>query len=311
MTRILVVGAGATGGWYGARLAGAGRDVTFLVRPRRARELAEGGLRLVERDEETVLAPSLITADRLDGPYDVVLLAVKAAALEAALDDMAPAVGPDTVVVPFLNGLAHVDAVERRFPGSALGGVVKVMTQLGPGGEIIRLGPLATMTVGELDGTSTARLERLREVLEVPDFDLAVSGDILGEMWQKWVFISTMAATTCLMRGTIGQIVAVPGGAEFAASVLAEAAAVAAAAGHPLPEQALAGVKATATQAGSPFAPSMYRDLTGGLPVEVEHVLADLAARGRTFGLSTPLLDLAVMNVRIHNAAVKAGASAG
>lgn len=301
MTRILVVGAGATGGYFGARLAQAGHDTTFLVRPRRAAALRERGLRLVGLGQEEVVEPRLAVAEELAEPYDVVLLSVKAEALDAAMTDFAPAVGPDTVIVPFLNGMAHVDALTGRFGEAVLGGVVKVVTKLGADGEIVRLGPMASMVIGELGGGTSDRVEAAAAVLDVEGYDFAVSTDVTGAMWHKWVFISTMTVITCLMRGTVGEVVAVPGGARFARAVLAETAAVSAAAGHPLPEAELAGITAGVTQEGSPFAPSMYRDLTGGLPTEVEHVLADLAARARSLDLAMPLLDLAIAQLRINN----------
>lgn len=152
--KILVVGAGATGGYFGALLARAGQDVTFLVRPARAAVLRERGLRVVGRDEEWVLTPRLVTADELTGPYDLVLLSVKSTGLDRAVEDIAPAVGPDTAVVPLLNGLAHIDALNTRFGAAAvLGGVAKVVTALDDSGDIRRLAPLAHLAFGEQDGT--------------------------------------------------------------------------------------------------------------------------------------------------------------
>lgn len=148
--KILVVGAGATGGYFGARLAQAGRDVTFLVRPRRAAVLRERGLRIIGLGEEETLTPRLVTADELGGPYDLVLLSVKATALDRALDDIAPAVGPGTAIVPLLNGMAHLAQLNDRFgEKSVLGGVARVITTLNAEGDIVRLAPVAGLTIGE------------------------------------------------------------------------------------------------------------------------------------------------------------------
>jgi 2-dehydropantoate 2-reductase len=152
--RILVVGAGATGGYFGGRLARAGRDVTFLVRPRRAEVLRARGLRIVGLGEEESIEPRLVTAAELDGPYDVVLVTVKASGLDQALEDAAPAVGPDTAVIPFLNGMAHLDVLNTRFgKESVLGGVVKVVASVNDDGDIERYAPLSTFEFGEQDGT--------------------------------------------------------------------------------------------------------------------------------------------------------------
>lgn len=296
--RILVVGAGATGGYFGARLAMAGRDVTFLVRKGRADVLAERGLRLTGIDD-VVLTPNLVTAPDIDSTYDLILLSVKATALAQALDDIAPAVGPDTTIVPFLNGMAHLDLLNTRFE-HVLGGVVVVMTTVNGDGDIVRLAPVASITVGEPDGTGSARLDDVANTLRGADFDVAVSAGIVAEMWAKWVFITTVGGVTCLMRGSVGDVVAVPGGAQLGPGFADEGAAVAAAAGFPLPDNEIARIKATVTAQGAPTTSSMYRDLASGRATEVEHVFGDLVARARALSVPTPLLDLATMHLRVH-----------
>jgi 2-dehydropantoate 2-reductase len=116
------------------------------------------------------------------------------------------------------------------------------------------------------------------------------------------VFIATVGALTCLMRGTVGDIVAVPGGRGLGPAILAEASAVSAAAGYPVPAASTAATTQAITQDGSPLTSSMSRDLAEGRPVEVEPVLADLASRGAALAEPTPLLDLATMHLRVHNA---------
>jgi 2-dehydropantoate 2-reductase len=302
--RILVVGAGATGGWYGAKLASAGRDVTFLVRPGRAAVLRERGLRLTGADDE-VVTPRTVTAAELDGPYDVVLMAVKALGLPQAIEDITPAVGPHTMIVPFLNGMAHIDALTARFGDSVLGGVIRIATTIGPDGEIVRLAPFANLSVGELDGSDTPRVKELVAQLDGAGFDVARSPAIVADLWHKWVFIATMGALNCLARGTVGEIVAEPGGAELGPALLAEAAAVAGAAGYPPPEAEMANSTSMVTRAGSTFASSMYRDVLAGFPTEVEPILGDLVARARELGVPVPLLDLATLQLRVHQRRVE------
>lgn len=304
---ILVVGAGATGGYFGARLAQAGRDVTFLVRPRRAEQLRERGLRIVGpgagADAGQAARPKLVMAGELTEHADVVLLSVKATALEQAVADFAPAVGPRTAVVPFLNGMAHLAVLSKRFGESAvLGGVVLIATQLNDEGDIVQLTPPASLTIGTQDGTRTARLEAAYDQLcGAAGFDAGISDEIIAQMWQKWVFIATIGSLTCLMRGTVGDIVAVPGGRDLGPAILAEASAVSAAAGYPVPADALASTTQTITQAGSTATSSMSRDVAEGRPAEVEQILADLARRGADHAIKTPLLDLATMQLRVYN----------
>src|SRR5580692_5743911 len=282
---ILVVGAGATGGYFGARLAQAGRDVTFLVRPRRAGQLRERGLRIVGPGAAAgagqMLRPNLVMAGELTEPADVVLLSVKATALDQAVADFAPAVGPRTVVVPFLNGMAHLAVLSKRFGESAvLGGVIIIAAQLNDEGDIVvQPSPPASLTIGTQDGTRTTRLQAVYDQLSGAGFDVSISDEIIARMWQKWVFIATIGALTCLMRGTVGDIVAVPDGRDLGPAILAEATSVSAAAGYPVPEAVTASTTRSITQDGSAVTSSMSRDVAVGRPAEAEAILADLAPR--------------------------------
>jgi 2-dehydropantoate 2-reductase len=299
--RFLVVGAGATGGFFGARLALAGRDVTFLVRPGRAAQLRELGLRVRSGGGEEVVQPALMLAAELTAPADVVLLSVRATALEPALDDIAPAVGERTVIVPFLNGVGHLDVMTARFGADrVLGGVAKVAAMLGDDGAIFLVLPQASLTIGELGGGRSDRVEELRRQLSGAGFAAEASADIVTAMWAKWAFITTLGGMTTLMRATVGDIVAAPGGDQLGPGLLAETLAICAAAGHPLPAADIASVRAAVTQPGSPLNASMARDLEAGRTVEVEPVFGDLTARARALGVPVPLLDLATLNLRVY-----------
>jgi 2-dehydropantoate 2-reductase len=248
------------------------------------------------------VTPRLVMAGQLSGFADVVLLSVKATALESAVADFAPAVGPETAVVPFLNGMGHLAVLSKRFGDQAvLGGVVLIATQLDEAGDIVKLGPPASLTIGTQGGAPSERLQAAYDQLSGAGFDVSISDQIVAQMWAKWVFIATIGALTGLMRGTVGDIVAVPGGRDLGPAILAEASAVAAAAGYPVPADRLAQVRQTITQDGSSVTSSLSRDVSEGRPAEVEPVLGDLARRGAELGVPAPLLDLATMNLRIYN----------
>ena len=299
--RILVVGAGATGGYFGGRLAQAGRDVTFLVRPVRAEQLRADGLRIVSPHGDVTLAPQVVTAGEISSPYDVVLLTVKAYALESALDDLAPAVGNETMILPVLNGMRHIDVLTARFGEMpVLGGVAVVATTLDDAGRIVQLADIQQLTYGERSGGSSARIEALDGLLQGAAFDARSSTTIMQAMWEKWVMLASLGAITCLMRGTVGEVEATPGGADLALQMLAECAAVAAAEGYIPSEEFLARTKGALTAPGSGLASSMYRDLQQGRSVEVDQILGDLLVRAHKHAVPATLVTAAFVQLSIY-----------
>jgi 2-dehydropantoate 2-reductase len=301
MMRTLFVGAGATGGYFGGRLAQAGRDVTFLVRDARARQLRQDGLRIISPHGDVALAPHVLTASEVAAPFDVVFLAVKAYALGDALSDLALAIGPETMVVPLLNGMRHMDILVERFgKGVVIGGVCVVAATLDNEGRIVQLAEMQELSYGEPSGSRSARVAALDTEMRGAGFKARASDRILQEMWEKWVLLASLGGANCLMGGTVGEIEAVPGGTEFMLQFLAECTAVAAASGYPPGEPFLARAKASLTARGSNLASSMYRDMRQNGPVEVEHILGDLLERAHRLGVAAPLLTIAVAHLRIY-----------
>jgi 2-dehydropantoate 2-reductase len=304
--RLLVVGAGAIGGYFGALLARAGRDVTFLVRPHRAEQVRAGGLRVASLHGDIRIEPQLEVTGAIGATYDAVLLAVKAYALEDAMRDLAPAVGATTMIVPFLNGMRHLDLLVDRFgEGPVLGGVSMAVTQLEPDGVIRQLGEGAALTYGERAGGMSARVEALDAALRDAGFDASASPTIVADMWRKWIMLATVGALTCLMRGTIGDVEAA-GGTPTVERIFAECCAVAEASGYTLPPDAAAGLIGFLTARRSSGASSMYRDLIADHPIEGEHIIGDLVARGATLGVPTPLLEATRTNLRVYSASLGA-----
>jgi len=299
--RILIVGAGAVGGYFGGRLAQAGRDVTFLVRPSRAKQLGANGLRIISPHGDAVLTPKLVSAEKIDTPYDLIFLSVKAYALEAAMNDFAAAIGPKTIILPVLNGMRHVELLTKRFGEHAvIGGVCLVAAEIDNEGRIVQLADFQRLVYGERNGETTPRLQTLNATLQGARFDARLSTDIMQVMWEKWVQLASLGAITCLMRGTIGEIVAAPDGAEISLKVLEESAAVATACGHQPSETLLSKHAGAMTAPGSSLTSSMYRDLRKGGPVEADHILGDFIERGSAHDVATPLLKAAFVNLRVY-----------
>ncbi|WP_171041220.1 ketopantoate reductase family protein [Sinomonas susongensis] len=307
--RILIAGAGATGGYFGARLVQAGRDVTFLVRQRRADQLARG-LRLVSPGSEETIPVRALTAEQLDGdgPYDLVLLALKAGALESVLGQIGPAIGPETLILPFLNGMRHLELLNERFGEErVLGGSVRVVTLVEGDGAIRQVLPLAEIVLGAQPGGPAERAAAVGRELSVPGYDLQVTEQVLAAMWHKWGFIVAAGVGSILMRANFGEIASLPEGVEFIAAVLSETEAVLAAYGYPISDSSHQASLGMLAQPGLPFIPSLYRDFTGGGEHEGEHLLGDFTARAGKAGVETPMTDLALLQVRVHDFAREAG----
>jgi 2-dehydropantoate 2-reductase len=302
--RILVVGAGSTGGYFGGRLAQAGRDVTFLVRPERAARLRADGLQILSPHGDVTLMPHLVTAADLDAPFDAVLLTVKAFSLDAAMDDLAPAVGPETMILPVLNGMSHVGKLAACFGEEAVVGCVcKVASNLDDRGRIVQLAPFQELAYGEMNGAPSDRIERLDAVMQGAGFDARLSRTIEREMWEKWVLLAALGGINCLMRGNVGQIVEA-GGVPFVLRFLEEVVSVVTAAGHPPSKECVTSARAMLTAKGSSQTSSMYRDLQKGLPIEADQIVGDLLAHARRLDVPTPLLAAAYTHLLIFQSKV-------
>jgi 2-dehydropantoate 2-reductase len=278
--RIGILGAGAIGGFFGGRLLQAGRDVTFIVRPARAQALSRDGLTIASPGGEVTLqAPPLHPAGAAGEPFDLILLACKAYDLENAVDSIAPSVGTHTAILPLLNGMRHLDVLRARFgDGAVLGGVCMIAATLGPNGQIVQLAELAALAFGELDGSRPERIDRIEQSLSGAGFDATASQAILSAMWEKWVFLATTAGITCLMRGTVGEIVAA-GGSTTTLALLDECAAIAATAGYAVLEKSMSELRTIVTTPQSRMGASMFRDMQQGLRIENDHVIGDLLRR--------------------------------
>jgi 2-dehydropantoate 2-reductase len=305
--KILVVGAGAVGGYFGACLAQAGRDVTFLVRPSRAEHLRSEGLRILSPHGDLTLHPKTITAEDLHTPFDIIFLSVKAQALDQAIQDMASAVGPDTMIYPVLNGMRHIGGLTHRFgERPVLGGVCMVSTDLDDQGRVVQITPMQKLTYGELNGEITPRIRSFDETMRNAGFETELSTAIMQAMWHKWVMIASLGLVTCLLDGPVGEINAVPDGEQTILQALDECDAAGTACGFPLPQPVAAFLRAQVTIKDSKLTSSMYRDMKKGAPVEVETILGDLLKHGQSHQLKTPLLEAACVRLRVYQNSVSA-----
>jgi len=302
--RVLVVGAGAIGGYFGGRLLQAGRDVTFLVRPRRAEQISKNGfaVRAASGGAEELNARAIVS-EQIEAPYDLVLVCCKAYDLESAMDGFAPAVGPQTAILPLLNGLRHLDSLSERFGvARVLGGQCIISATLDERGHAVLLGPTATLTFGELNGAASKRTEAIATTMQDAGFAVQVSNAVLLEMWEKWVLLATFAGMTCLMRSAVGDIVAA-GAAGLTEALLEECRQIAASQNQVIRPEILQRIRALLTQANSTIMASMLRDVERGARTEAAHVLGDLLHRQSELAVNSPsLLRIAYLHLKTYEA---------
>jgi 2-dehydropantoate 2-reductase len=300
--RILVVGAGAIGGYFGGRILQAGGDVTFLVRPKRATELADAGLVIKSPTGDVTLKnPSSVQADRLKEKFDVILLSCKAFDLDDAIKSFAPAVGPQTSIIPLLNGMLHLDVLDKKFGRErVLGGLCAIAVTLNDKREVVHLAPMQSLNFGERDGKMSDRVRAIAVPMTAGNFGAVASENIIQEMWEKWVFLASLAAATCLMRSSVGNILAVSGGRDFLLGILDESCAIATAEGHAPRAPFLERTRGMFTAEESQMTASMFRDIKIGAPVEADHVVGDLIARGDAAKVPVPKLRTAYTHLKAY-----------
>ncbi len=301
--KTLVIGAGSIGGYFGARMLQAKRDVTFLVREARARRLKEHGLEVKSvAGDLTINDPPVVVAGDIRAPYDLIILTCKAYDLAGAISDFAPAVGPKTRIIPLLNGMSHIDALDERFGREhVLGGLCAISTTLDGEGRIHHMSPFQSLTFGLRQGDSDGIFEDVKATLLDAGFEALPSDRIMQEMWEKWVFIASLGAATSLMRATVGDIIAA-GHGDILTRLLAECSAIAAENGFPPGEAAAQRGLGVLTAKGSLLTASMMRDIENKNQIEADHIVGDLLKRGTENAARRPLLLTAYAHLKSYEA---------
>jgi len=301
--KILVLGAGGVGGYFGGRMAEQGLDVAFLVRPKRAESIARDGLRIASPHGSARLKVKCVTRDAVKPEYDIVLFTAKAYDLESALDAIAPAMGSRALALPLLNGMAHLQALDARFGRDrVLGGVAYIAATLTADGEVRHLNDFHRIVFGPRAASQKAACAAFAAALAGVKFDWKQLDDIEQAMWDKWVLLATLAGITCLMRAPVGDIVATGAGEKLTLALLGECAAVARAAGFPSGDATMTNYRGLLTQKGSAFSASMLRDIESGGATEGDHILGSLLALARGHALATPVLEVAATHLEAYAA---------
>ncbi|MAI44402.1 MAG: ketopantoate reductase family protein [Hyphomicrobiaceae bacterium TMED74] len=300
--KVMVLGAGAVGGYFGGRMTAAGSDVTFLVREKRAVQLSDG-LRIESPlGDATIPVKTFIQGD-VGGPFDLIILSCKSYGLANALDAITPHVNEGTVVVPLLNGYAHVEQLEQRFPSAIIsGGTAGIIATLTEDGTVRHMRPNQFISVGPRRNNADPHgmLEELVSEMKRADIDATLSSNINLAMWEKWTFLATLAASTCLMRCSIGSILETDHGEKLIEGLFDECNSTACAEGYPPGPSSAQLYRGILFERNSMVTASMLRDLEAGSPTEAEHIIGDMIKRAAQHGIETPLLKVANTHLQAY-----------
>jgi 2-dehydropantoate 2-reductase len=306
--KILVLGAGATGGYFGGRLAASGADVTFLVRPKREAVLKARGIVIESPFGNTTAPARTLTADQLRDPFDLIILSCKSYDLASSIAAIGPAMGPETQILPLLNGLKHLDDLDAAFgAGRVLGGMCHLSVDLAEDGTIRHLNALHLLTYGPRAAAQDSFCRALQPVFEKANFTNKLSSDVIRDMWGKWVLLASLAGMTCLLRASAGEIARTRDGRALMLALIDECASVAAANGVAPEPGELTRIQTLLTDTSSPVVASMLRDMQRSRPIEGDHIVGDLLARAEAARVATPLLRVAYANLEAYQNRMKAG----
>ena len=301
--KILILGAGAVGGYWGARLTQAGIDTTFLLREKRAAKVKAEGLVVKSPKGDAIVPVKVITKGGDGGPYDVVVLACKAYDLDSAMESIAPAIGPDSTIVPMLNGHAHFAALDKKFGAEKVaGGLARISGMLGPNGEILHSGANG-VSFGERDGKpARASLVALDAACKKAGIEGGLNPNINQDLWDKWIMLGSIASMCSAMRGTVGDIAATEDGAAIMAEILEECRKVATAEGFPPSDKIVGAIRAGLTTPGSKAVASILGDMEKGGAVEGAQIVGDMLGRARKHGIAAPNLRFAYAHLQAYEA---------
>ena len=301
--KILILGAGAVGGYWGARLHQSGADITFLLREKRAETVRKDGLVVKSPKGDMVQPVKVVTNGGEGGPYDIVILACKAYDLDSAIASIAPAVGANTTIVPMLNGHAHFATLDAKFGAAKVaGGLARISGKLGPNGEILNSGGTG-VSFGERDGKpARAALAALDAACKKAGLAGGLHADINQDLWDKWIMLGSIASMCSAMRGTVGDIAATEEGAAIMTEILEECRKVAAAEGHAPSDKVVADIRASLTQKGGKNVASILADIEKGGAVEGKQIVGDMLGRARSHGIAAPNLRFAYAHLQAYEA---------
>ncbi|ANU24454.1 ketopantoate reductase family protein [Planococcus donghaensis] len=299
--KILVVGAGAIGGYFGGRLLEKGEDVTFLVREQRKEKLQQTGLKIRSKNGDLQVTPKLLTKDDSSQPFDVILVSTKSYHLEQAIKDIQSFVGPETMILPLLNGIAHLELLIKAFgEKQVIGGLCFVETTLSEDGTIVQTSPINQLVYGERTGEKTERIEKLEQCFRGTKAEFVKSENINQDMWHKYLFITAMSGITAMMEAPIGPIRDLESGQRTIKAFLDELVTIMEKIEAPI-QQGIAEIQLNRMNSMAPeMKSSMQRDIEKQQPTEFEHLQGYLLTQAKKVTVSVPILETIYTKLKLY-----------
>ncbi|EEK45357.1 MULTISPECIES: 2-dehydropantoate 2-reductase [Bacillus] len=299
--RILVLGAGGVGGFFGGRLVEKGEDVTFLVRSKRKKQLEERGLVIRSVNGDFSFQPKLITKEDQTAPFDVILFSTKAYHLNEAIQDLKPFVGESTVIIPLLNGIAHVSLLQKEFgEEKVIGGLCFIETTLNNQGEIVQTSAANRLMFGEMKSQDSERIKHISKAFAGTKSSFILSENITQDMWHKYLFITVMSGVTTLMRAPIGPIRESEGGRDFIQNLFEECMEIMRCVGAPIKDNIVQEHMKIIDKISYNMKSSMQRDMEKGSSIEAKHLQGYLLDVAEQFSIEAPLLGAVYQNLKVY-----------
>ncbi|MDA1753388.1 2-dehydropantoate 2-reductase [Bacillus cereus] len=299
--RILVLGAGGVGGFFGGRLVEKGEDVTFLIRSKRKKQLEERGLVIRSVNGDFSFQPNLITKEDQTAPFDVILFSTKAYHLNEAIQDLKPFVGENTVIIPLLNGIAHVSLLQKEFgEEKVIGGLCFIETTLNDEGEIVQTSDANRLVFGEMKSQHAEKIKHISKAFAGTKSSFVLSENITQDMWHKYLFITVMSGVTTLMRAPIGPIRESEGGRDFIQNLFEECMQIMRCIGAPIQDNIVQEHMKTIDKISYNMKSSMQRDMEKGSSIEGTHLQGYLLDVAEQFSIAAPLLGTIYQNLKVY-----------
>ena len=298
--KVLILGVGGLGGFFGAHLQKTNCDVTFLVRENTKKLVSERGIKILSDFGNFKINPVLITKKDLKINYDVVMISCKAYDLEEAIADLKPS-QKNAVIIPLLNGQAHINKLEKAFKKeNVFGGVAHVSSNTNAPGEIKHVGKIKRLSFGPRYKGNEQIANDFYQLCRKADFQTILSEDINQDIWEKWIFLATIAGATTLFQTSIDNINTKPNGKIFIQNLWNECINISKENGYELRTESKSLHEDLLFKSDYPFKASMLVDMEKKIMTEHEHIFFEFIKLGKKKKLNTSLLETCLLNMSIY-----------